>query len=207
MIQEATIQGRKPAAGDVWWIKKTTGAQDMHYVVKTFEKVALTIKLMDKKPFNNGVKIGAMWADVKMLNYVFYARFDSYEGDTSRETLEAVQQAACMAICGGVDIPKEEADIQDLKNMIVSLRAEHAAKEENSSALIAELRDQVEQLKKERSASKMYRPEDMESLKVKCIQAEKEASIYSKMYNRLLCEMFGITTDQDEDGGAETLPD
>lgn len=136
-------------AGDVWWINKTTGAQDMHFIVQAFDKVALTLKLIEKEPYSNGVQVEGMWVDAKMVNYAFYTRFDVYEGGTKQETLENVQQAVIQAIGCGKDIPQDAQEITRLRGEIIRLENAQEAHGTTSEAVINALREKANKLEKE----------------------------------------------------------
>ena len=202
MKQKKTIQERTPVAGDVWWINKTTGAQDMHFIVQAFDDVAITLKLIEKRPYTNGVQVEGMWVDAKMVNYVFYSRFDVYEGGVKQETLETVQHAVIQAIGCGAEIPDADQEVMRLRNELAKLEADKRVVDENSNALIESLREQNESLKKALEDARTThgtgendkkRFEKFTEMSLIAARAAKEADIYKELYNNLLAHIIGIS--------------
>ena len=206
MKQQKTINERTPVAGDVWWINKTTGAQDMHFIVQAFDKVALTLKLIDKEPYSNGVQVEGMWVDAKMVSYAFYTRFDVYEGGTKQETLENVQQAVIQAIGCGKDIPQDAKEITRLRGEIIRLENAQEAHETTSEAVINALREKANKLEKELEQAKNNGSAagDNSGIPMQATLnygiAKKEAEIYKALYTDLLDRVLtGVCEHPDEE--------
>ena len=178
---------RQPQAGDVWWVSKVGGAQDLFFVVQTFEKIAITLKLIDKEPRENGVRVGGMWVDVKMLSYTYYTRFDTLEGGPELEALGTVKKAIYQAIdCGG-EIPEAEKECVRLKNELVKLKADREAVEKTNDAIIDSLREENEALRAEsKKIGSSEKPEKLTELTIIAARATKEAEIYKELYKDLL---------------------
>ena len=199
---------RQPQAGDVWWVSKVGGAQDLFFVVQTFEKIAITLKLIDKEPRENGVRVGGMWVDVKMLSYTYYTRFDTLEGGPELEALGTVKKAIYQAIdCGG-EIPEADKECIRLKNELTKIQADREAVEKTNDAVIDALRDENialrgkahdldEQVNALKAAGALAMEEskkihDRESmgkvteLTIIAARATKEAEIYKELYKDLL---------------------
>lgn len=206
MKQQKTINERTPVAGDVWWINKTTGAQDMHFIVQAFDKVALTLKLIDKEPYSNGVQVEGMWVDAKMVSYAFYTRFDVYEGGTKQETLENVQQAVIQAIGCGKDIPHDAQEITRLRGEIIRLENAQQAHETTSEAVINALREKANKLEKEleQARNNSSAAGDNSGIPMQATLnygiAKKEAEIYKTLYTDLLDRVLtGVCEHPDEE--------
>lgn len=205
MKQQKTINERTPVAGDVWWVNKTTGAQDMHFIVQAFDKVALTLKLIEKEPYSNGVQVEGMWVDAKMVSYAFYTRFDVYEGGTKQETLENVQQAVIQAIGCGKDIPQEAQEITRLRGEIIRLKNAREAHETTSGAVINALREKADKLEKEleQARNNGSAAGDNSWIPMQATLnygiAKKEAEIYKTLYTDLLDRVLtGVCEHPDE---------
>ena len=200
MKQQKTINERTPVAGDVWWINKTTGAQDMHFIVQAFDKVALTLKLIEKEPYSNGVQVEGMWVDAKMVSYAFYTRFDVYEGGTKQETLENVQQAVMQAIGCGKDIPQDAQEITRLRGEIIRLENAQEAHETTSEAVINALREKANKLEKAKEESQpagrdvpMKAGERTQAV-LNYGVAKNEAQIYKTLYFDVLNRLTKIAS-------------
>ena len=206
MKQQKTINERTPVAGDVWWINKTTGAQDMHFIVQAFDKVALTLELIEKEPYSNGVQVEGMWVDAKMVSYAFYTRFDVYEGGTKQETLENVQQAVIQAIGCGKDIPQDAQEITRLRGEIIRMENAQEAHETTSEAVINALREKANKLEKELEQARNNSSAAGDNSKIP-VQAtlnygiaKKEAEIYKTLYTDLLDRVLtGVCEHPDEE--------
>ena len=206
MKQQKTINERTPVAGDVWWINKTTGAQDMHFIVQAFDKVALTLKLIEKEPYSNGVQVEGMWVDAKMVSYAFYTRFDVYEGGTKQETLENVQQAVIQAIGCGKDIPQDAQEITRLRGEIIRLENAQEAHKTTSEAVINALREKANKLEKEleQARNNSSAAGDNSGIPMQATLnygiAKKEAEIYKTLYTDLLDRVLtGVCEHPDEE--------
>ena len=178
---------RQPQAGDVWWISKVGGAQDLYFVVQTFEKTAITLKLFDKEPRENCVRVGGMFVDVKLLSYTYYTRFDTLESGPELEALGTVKKAIYQAIdCGG-EIPEAERECVRLKNELTKIQADREAVEKTNDAIIDSLREENEALRAE--SKKIGGRENVKKaaeLVVIAERATKEAEIYKELYKDLL---------------------
>lgn len=178
---------RQPQAGDVWWVSKVGGAQDLFFVVQTFEKTAITLKLIDKEPRENGVRVGGMWVDVKMLSYTYYTRFDTLEGGPELEALGVVKQAIRQAIELGDEIPAVEQECVRLKNELRKIKADREAVEKTNDAIIDSLREENEALRAEsKKIGSREKPEKLTELTISAARATKEAEIYKELYKDLL---------------------
>ena len=215
MKQQKTINERTPVAGDVWWVNKTTGAQDMHYIVQTFDVVAITLKMLDKEPRTNGVQVEGMWVDSKMVTYVFYSRFDVYEGGTKQETLDNVQQAVINAIGGGLDLPQDAEEVTRLRSEIIRLEKTQEAKDTTSDAIINALREKVDELEsKLKKATEESQPagRDVPMKAGERTQAvlnygvaKNEAQIYKTLYYDVLNRLTKIASGK-SDQPVDTVP-
>lgn len=202
MKQQKTINERTPVAGDVWWINKTTVAQDMHFIVQAFDKVALTLKLIEKEPYSNGVQVEGMWVDAKMVSYAFYTRFDVYEGGTKQETLENVQQAVIQAIGCGKDIPQDAQEVTRLRGEIARLEKAMEAKDTTGDAIINALREKSDKLENELKKAKELDRTAGQDIPMKAGErtqavlnfgvAKNEAQIYKSLYYDVLNRLTGI---------------
>ena len=193
MKQKKTINERTPVAGDVWWVNKTTGAQDRYLLVQTFEKVAIALKLMDRQPYSDGVQVEAMWVDVKLLNYVFYSRLDVYEGGTKKETLDNVQQAVVNIIRCGIDVPHDAQEVTRLRSEIARMEAEQEAKNANADALLDAHRRREAELEKKLEEAKATPPATAgrEQAVLNYGIAKREAQIYKQLYYDLVNRIVG----------------
>lgn len=211
MKQKKTINERTPVAGDVWWINKTTGAQDMHFVVQAYEKMALTLKLNDKAPYSDGVQVEGMWVDVKMLSYVFYSRFDVYEGGTNKETLDNVQQAVVNIIRCGEDLPQDAQEVTRLRAEIVRIEKEQEAKNTTADAVIDALRKKAADLETRLKEAPLavtpasqggpMNASEREQATLNYVLAKREAQIYKQLYNDLIGRVIAmVKTDTEPDG-------
>lgn len=208
MKQKKTINERTPVAGDVWWVNKTTGAQDMYLIVQAFEKVAIALKLMDKQPYSDGVQVEGMWVDVKLLNYVFYSRFDVYEGGTNKETLDNVQQAVVNIIRCGVDLPHDAQEVTRLRAELVRMEKEQEAKNTTADAVIDALRKKAADLEtKLKEAPVTVTPashmnvSEREQATLNYGLAKREAQIYKQLYSDLIDKVIAMAkADTEPDG-------
>ena len=199
MKQKKTINERTPVAGDVWWINKAAGAQDMHLIVQAFEKVAITLKLTDKQPYSDGVQVEGLWVDAKMLQYVFYSRFDVYKGGTKQETLENVQQTVINLIGCGLNLPQDAQEVTRLRSEIVRMEREQEAKNTTADAVIDALRKKTADLEnKLKEAPVTVTPaspmnvSEREQATLNYGLAKKEAQIYKTLYNDLLSRVIAM---------------
>ena len=201
MKQQKTINERTPVAGDVWWINKTAGAQDMYFIVQAFEKVAIALKLLDKQPYSDGIKIEGMWADAKMVQYVFYSRFDAYEGGVKQETLDNVQQSVINMICHGLDLPQDAKEVTRLRNEISRMESEQEAKDTTADAIIDALRKKVSDLENRlqdaaetpaASGDICKSTSEREQAVLNYGLAKREAQIYKGLYNDLLTRVLSM---------------
>ena len=201
MKQQKTTAERTPVAGDVWWINKTTGAQDMHFVLQAFEKMAITLKLLDKAPYSDGVQVEGMWVDAKMVQYVYLSRFDVYEGGTKQETLENVQQAVVNLIGNGVNLPQDAQEVTRLRGEIARLEKNQDAKDATSDAIIKALREKNDKLEKELKTVKEGKdpaadvPVIPAQVTLTYGLAKREAEIYKELYYDLINRIVGKTTE------------
>ena len=208
MKQKKTINERTPVAGDVWWVNKTTGAQDMYLIVQAFEKVAIALKLNDKQPYSDGVQVEGMWVDVKLLNYVFYSRFDVYEGGTNKETLDNVQQAVVNIIRCGVDLPHDAQEVTRLRAELVRMEKEQEAKNTTADAVIDALRKKAADLEaKLKEAPVTVTPaspmnvSEREQATLNYGLAKREAQIYKQLYSDLIDKVIAMAkADTEPDG-------
>lgn len=208
MKQKKTINERTPVAGDVWWVNKTTGAQDMYLIVQAFEKVAIALKLMDKQPYSDGVQVEGMWVDVKLLNYLFYSRFDVYEGGTNKETLDNVQQAVVNIIRCGVDLPHDAQEVTRLRAELVRMEKEQEAKNTTADAVIDALRKKAADLEsKLKEAPVTVTPaspmnvSEREQATLNYGLAKREAQIYKQLYHDLIDKVIAMAkADTEPDG-------
>lgn len=208
MKQKNTINERTPVAGDVWWVNKTTGAQDMYLIVQAFEKVAIALKLNDKQPYSDGVQVEGMWVDVKLLNYVFYSRFDVYEGGTNKETLDNVQQAVVNIIRCGVDLPHDAQEVTRLRAEIVRMEKEQEAKNTTADAVIDALRKKAADLEaKLKEAPVTVTPaspmnvSEREQATLNYGLAKREAQIYKQLYSDLIDKVIAMAKADTEPEG------
>lgn len=208
MKQKKTINERTPVAGDVWWVNKTTGAQDMYLIVQAFEKVAIALKLMDKQPYSYGVQVEGMWVDVKLLNYVFYSRFDAYEGGTNKETLDNVQQAVVNIIRCGIDVPHDAQEVTRLRAELVRMEKEQEAKNTTADAVIDALRKKAADLEtklKEAPVTVTHASpmnvSEREQATLNYGLAKREAQIYKQLYSDLIDKVIAMAkADTEPDG-------
>lgn len=189
---------RRPQAGDIWWISKAGGAKDMHFIVQTFEKTAITLRLIDREPSENGVCIGGMWVDTKLLSYTYYTRFDAYETGQEMAALGTVKAAIYQAIDCGREIPEPERECVRLKNELEKLKADRKVIDQNSDVIIDSLREEIKALKtagaRIMEQSKQIRGREnvkkAAELVVIAERATKEAEIYKELYKELLDKVF-----------------
>lgn len=208
MKQKKTINERTPVAGDVWWVNKTTGAQDMYLIVQAFEKVAIALKLNDKQPYSDGVQVEGMWVDVKLLNYVFYSRFDVYEGGTNKETLDNVQQAVVNIIRCGIDVPHDAQEVTRLRAELVRMEKEQEAKNTTADAVIDALRKKAADLEtKLKEAPVTVTPaspmnvSEREQATLNYGLAKREAQIYKQLYSDLIDKVIAMVKTNTEPEG------
>ena len=208
MKQQKTTAERTPVAGDVWWINKTTGAQDMHFVLQAFEKMAITLKLLDKAPYSDGVQVEGMWVDAKMVQYVYLSRFDVYEGGTKQETLDNVQQAVVNIIRCGVDLPHDAQEVTRLRAELVRMEKEQEAKNTTADAVIDALRKKAADLEtKLKEAPVTVTPaspmnvSEREQATLNYGLAKREAQIYKQLYSDLIDKVIAMAkADTEPDG-------
>lgn len=187
----------------------------MHYIVQAFDGVAITLKMLDKEPRANGVQVEGMWVDSRMVTYVFYSRFDVYEGGTKRETLDNVQQAVINAIGGSLDLPQDAQEVTRLRGEIARLEKAMEAKDTTGEAVINALREKSDKLENELKKAKELAGTAGQDIPMKAGErtqavlnfgvAKNEAQIYKSLYYDVLNRLTKLAS-KEGDQPVDTFP-